>query len=70
MIAIRKDTCNGSPRLQAFRKFERTWSLGQAYQTPSGKWIVSTNNMPQDAFDTEKEARAELLKRLEPHTAT
>ncbi len=60
MLSIRKDTCNGRPRLQAFRKHDRSYPLGDASPTPSGKWLVSVTGHHLDAFDTEKEARAEL----------
>jgi cytochrome P450 len=59
--SIRKDTCNGKPRLSLYRKFERTWSQGQAYETASGFWIVSRPNSAQDVARTEKEARAMLM---------
>jgi hypothetical protein len=61
MWSIRKDICNGRGRLQLFRKFERTWSQGTAYETQSGFWIVSRPNSEQDVARTEKEARAMLL---------
>ena len=61
-ISIRKDTCNERPRLRAFRPRARSYPLGEARQTPSGKWLVCVTGYEDDAFDSEREAREILLR--------
>lgn len=51
------------PRIALYRKFNRDNSLGHAWQTPSGFWIVSISGMTMDVAKDRKEASAMLLSR-------
>lgn len=70
---IRPDICNGRERLTVYRKRERAFSagIGDAYQTPSGYWIVSIRNQFQDVAVTRLHAVEMLRKAISarPETA-
>lgn len=56
-IVTRPGTMNDKPALFAYRPRERRQSLGgHAWETPSGKWIVSLPAMPLDVVDTMEQA--------------
>jgi hypothetical protein len=50
---------------QVHRKHDRSWSRGEIYEPPSKQaFIVSSSNMPVDAFVNWDDAVDELLRRI------
>jgi hypothetical protein len=56
-ISIRERICNSRKALMIYRPHSRSDTLGQAYETPSGLWVVLLGGHPIDAARDETHAR-------------
>jgi len=61
-VLIRTDKVNGLARLMVYRPRERRWPLpGNAYETKSGRWIVTVPGEAPDVVDGVSQAADRLL---------